>query len=80
MSHNPLLLLSVENAIDIGSAHRDHGVAAQTIERDLANEQIDIETEYRRELERIQSRFLESAQEAERRNDAQGFLEAMRQT
>ena len=25
LSHNPLLLLSVENAIDIRNAHRDHG-------------------------------------------------------
>ncbi|HAM56016.1 MAG TPA: hypothetical protein DCQ64_11645 [Candidatus Rokubacteria bacterium] len=38
LSHNPLLLLSVENAIDIRNAHRDHGevlaaIVRETIER-----------------------------------------------
>jgi hypothetical protein len=49
------------------------------VERDSANERVDIEREYRRELQRIRDRFNESAEEAERRNDAQAFLEAVRQ-
>jgi len=49
------------------------------VDRDNARERINIETEYRQELERIRDRFNQSAAEAERNNDAQAYLEAMRQ-
>jgi hypothetical protein len=49
------------------------------VERDTAREQLDIERDYRRELQRIRDRFNQSAAEAERNNDAQAFLAAMRQ-
>lgn len=49
------------------------------IERDAARERLSAETEYRRELQRIRDRFTMAAQEAERDNDAQAFLAAMRQ-
>ncbi len=49
------------------------------IERDAAGERLQAETDYRRELQRIRDRFNMAAQEAERNNDAQAFLSAMRQ-
>jgi hypothetical protein len=49
------------------------------VERDQAGERLNVEREYRRELLRIRDRFNQSAAEAERNNDAQAFLVAVRQ-
>jgi hypothetical protein len=49
------------------------------VERDQAGERLNVEREYRRELLRIRDRFNQSAAEAERNNDAQAFLAAVRQ-
>lgn len=48
------------------------------IERQAANERLDIERDFRRELERIQRQFNQSALDAERNNDAQAFIQAIR--
>jgi len=48
------------------------------IERQAANERLDIERGFRRELQRIQSQFNQSALDAERNNDAQAFIQAIR--
>lgn len=50
----------------------------QSVERDLANNRIDIERDFRQELLRIQQQFNQDAEEAERNNDAQAFLRAVR--
>jgi hypothetical protein len=48
------------------------------IERDSATERVDIERNFRQELRRIQNQFNIDAADAERNNDAQAFLRAVR--
>lgn len=48
------------------------------IERNAANERVDIERNFRQELKRIQNQFNQDAADAERNNDAQAFLRAVR--
>jgi len=48
------------------------------IEQQAANERLDIERGFRQELERIQRQFNQSALDAERNNDAQAFIQAIR--
>lgn len=48
------------------------------LELDAANERVDIERNFRQELKRIQDQFNQDAADAERNNDAQAFLRAVR--
>jgi hypothetical protein len=48
------------------------------IERQAAQERVDIERNFRQELKRIQDQFNQEAADAERNNDAQAFLQAVR--
>lgn len=64
---------------DEADARRDAARQEIEIERDAAMERLTAETDYRRELQRIRDRFNMAAAEAERNNDAQAFLAAMRQ-
>ncbi len=57
---------------------RSGGRDRKQIERDAANERVDIERNFRQELRRIQNQFNQDAADAERNNDAQAFIAAVR--
>ncbi len=50
----------------------------QVIEREEAQRKLDAERNFRRELQKIREQFLQSAADAERNNDVQAFLSAVR--
>ncbi len=50
----------------------------QVIEREEAQRKLDAERNFRRELQKISDQFLQSAADAERNNDVQAFLSAVR--
>lgn len=50
----------------------------QVIEREEAQRKLDTERNFRRELQKIRDQFLQSAADAERNNDVQAFLSAVR--
>ncbi len=50
----------------------------QVIEREEAQRKLDAERNFRRELQKIRDQFLQSAADAERNNDVQAFLSAVR--
>lgn len=58
---------------------KDQSLRRIEIDKNAAERRADIERDFRQELERIRENFLFNAQEAERANDAQRFLQLQRQ-
>jgi len=71
-----------DGALDLSREEQDVAIksarAAEEAETEKASRQIEIERNYRRELERIRNQFNQDAAEAERNNDAQAFVAAIR--
>jgi hypothetical protein len=63
---------------DEADAIRDASRQTEDVEADSANRRLDIERNYRQGLQRIQAQFNQSAADAERNNDAQAFIAAIR--
>lgn len=59
-------------------AAREAGKKRAEIERQASQQRIEIERDFQRELRRIQDQFNQSAEDAERNNDVQSFVAAVR--
>jgi hypothetical protein len=64
---------------DILKEERDYKYELEDIDLEASQKRQDIETEYQRKIQEIQSSFQASAEEAERTQDAIGYLKAMRE-